>query len=358
MAEPDPGPDFDNAVLGIGAAAIAVLTVATALPAALLGLRSRAQRPKLSRLASAAAASGLSPAAVQGVRFAVLGGGPRPVPIRSTLVAVTAAIMSVFATITFAASLVALIDTPSRYGQGWDRMVDAQFGPAPVTRIIERIGSSTEARIGFGNRRGRRSQRLHVPSSDSMVLRSCVRRRPGGAADTAGRIVLGGEKIDGVALGGDPVESTWEERVDAVEWPRLVPPHGPSSSPPPARNRRPLGGGSASLWTSKRSPDYESTGAIPLSHRVDRSCPALTRSSRTRRVAAADGHSLRRDNATDGSAISTEYASDPAQRGKAFAVAWRARPSSDVVRERRNELALLRPRVLVVSARVRIGTHP
>ena len=88
-------------------------------------------------LAGAAAASGLSPAAVQGVRFATAGSASRSVPLRSTLVAVTVAIMAVVATVTFAASLVALIDTPSRYGQGWDRMVDAQFGPAPVTRVVD-----------------------------------------------------------------------------------------------------------------------------------------------------------------------------------------------------------------------------
>ena len=216
VAEPDPGLDFDRFTLGIGAAAIAILTVVTALPATLVGLRSRDQRPRLSRLASAAAASGLSPAAVQGVRFAVLGGGSRPVPIRSTLVAVTAAIMSVFATIAFAASLVALIDTPSRYGQGWDRMVDAQFGPAPVTRIIERIGPATEVRgIAAGNYGDVAVNGVPVPAFDLEVVQGhvsvgIVEGRP---AVTSDEIVLGGETIDRLDVRmGDTVDvDTGEE---------------------------------------------------------------------------------------------------------------------------------------------------
>ena len=64
--------------------------------------------------------------------------------MRSTLAAVTLAVTAVVATITFANSLVALLDTPSRYGQGWDRMIDAQFGPAPVGGVIDRIGASDD----------------------------------------------------------------------------------------------------------------------------------------------------------------------------------------------------------------------
>jgi ABC-type lipoprotein release transport system permease subunit len=206
VAEPDPGVHIDLTVLAIGASMIVILTILSALPAALLGLRRRAEQPKLSRIASAAAASGLSPAAVQGVRFAVLGGGSRPVPIRSTVITVTLAITSVLATLTFAASLVALIDTPSRYGQGWDRMVDAQFGPAPVTRIIERFETSAHVRgIGAGNYGDVAVNGVPVPAFDLQSVKGVVSigivdGRPATAVD---EIVLGGETIDrlGVRVG-------------------------------------------------------------------------------------------------------------------------------------------------------------
>jgi ABC-type lipoprotein release transport system permease subunit len=206
VAEPDPGIHVDRTALSAGAALIALLTTATAVPAALLGLRQRVPRPKLSRLATAAAASGLSPAAVQGVRFAVLGGGRRPVPIRTTLVAVAAAITSVFATTAFGASLVALIDTPSRYGQGWDRMVDAQFGPAPVTRIIERFGPDPAVRgIGAGNYGDVAVNGVPVPAFDLEVVqgRVSVGIVEGRPAATSDEIVLGGETIGrlGVRVG-------------------------------------------------------------------------------------------------------------------------------------------------------------
>ena len=176
------------------------------MPAAVLALRSRAEQPKLSRLAGAAAAGGLSPAAVQGVRFAVLGGGSRPVPMRSTLVAVTVAITSVLATVAFADSLVALIDTPSRYGQGWDRMVDAQFGPVPVTRVIERLGTDPAVRgIGVGNYGDVAVNGLPVPAFDlesvqGEVSVGIVEGRPAAGVD---EIVLGGETLDrlGVRVG-------------------------------------------------------------------------------------------------------------------------------------------------------------
>lgn len=206
VAEPDPGLHVDVAVLAVGAVMIVILTIASTLPAALLGLSRRAQRPKISRISGLAAASGLSPAAVQGVRFAVLGGGTRPVPIRSTLVAVTMAITSVLATATFAASLVALIDTPSRYGQGWDRMFDAQFGPAPVTRVIERFDTSADVRgIAAGNYGDVAVNGVPVPAFDLQSVKGVVSVGivEGRSATAIDEIVLGGETIDrlGVYVG-------------------------------------------------------------------------------------------------------------------------------------------------------------
>ena len=144
VAEPDPGFAVDPTVLLVGGA----------VDRRCHGGQRRHKWPgpdppragsgRPSRLAGIAPRLGLGPAAVQGVRFAVSSEASHPVPMRSTLAAVTLAVTTVVATITFANSLVALLDTPSRYGQGWDRMIDAQFGPAPVGRVIDRIGASDE----------------------------------------------------------------------------------------------------------------------------------------------------------------------------------------------------------------------
>ena len=144
VAEPDPGFAVDSTVLLVGALLIVAVTVASALISGLVRLRPRSAPPRASRLASIAPRLGMGPPAVQGVRFAASSDGTQPVPMRSTLAAVTLAVTAVVGTITFADSLVTLLDSPARYGQGWDRMLDAQFGPAPVGRVIDRVGASDE----------------------------------------------------------------------------------------------------------------------------------------------------------------------------------------------------------------------
>ncbi len=211
VAEPDPGMRVDGLTLAIGAGAIIVLTVCSAVPAAVLGRDRRAQstaRP--SRLAGAAAAGGLSVAAIQGVRFVASGTPTRPVPMRSTLFAMTAAIFSVLATVTFAASLLALLDTPSRYGQGWARMVDAQFGPAPVTRILDRLEADPNVTgIAAGNYGDVSVNGLPVPAFDLKVLRGDVTVGiiEGGPPTTADEVVLGSETFERLGLEiGDTVD--------------------------------------------------------------------------------------------------------------------------------------------------------
>lgn len=211
VAEPEPGLHIDAVALAIGAGMIIVLTVLCAVPSA---VRRGGERPprsvKPSRWAGAAAAGGLSPAAIQGVRFAAAGEGTRPVSMRSTLIAMTVAIITIFATVAFAASLVALLDTPSRYGQGWDRMLDAQFGPAPVGRILDRLGSDPNVGgIAAGNYGDISINGLAVPAFDLKIVHGDVsigilEGRPATSAD---EIVLGSETIDRLDVEiGDTVE--------------------------------------------------------------------------------------------------------------------------------------------------------
>jgi hypothetical protein len=123
---PDPGVAFDWTVLGAGFALLVVVLSATAV---LIALRvaphraakntSRARHP--SSLAGIAAVSGLPPAAVTGIR-AALGSGSRrdTVPVRSAVLAAVLAVVVVVTSITFGASLNALVSRPSLYGWNWD----------------------------------------------------------------------------------------------------------------------------------------------------------------------------------------------------------------------------------------------
>jgi hypothetical protein len=211
VAEPDPGLHLDVPVLMVGAAMILIFTVGSALPAAIISQRSWNERGRRSRLADQVAAWGLSPAAVQGVRFAVFGRGPRPVPVRSTLVSVTVAIAAAVATLAFAGNLVALVETPSRYGQEWDRMVDGEFAIAPVGRIVDRLSGVAGVAIGVGNYGNVAVNGLTVPAFDLKAVRGVVSMgvTEGQPAVYSDEIVLGGETMDrlGVRV-GDTVSVT------------------------------------------------------------------------------------------------------------------------------------------------------
>lgn len=203
-AEPAPGLRVDAPVLIVGGLAIVLVTTLSALPAALLGLRTRISAIRTSRLSAVASSGGLSPAAAQGVRFALLGDGARSIPLRSTLAAVTLATTAVLATAAFGQSLTALIETPARYGQGWDRMIDAQFGPAPAGRIVERVGEVDGVRGVAGGTYGDVTvEGVVVPGFDMQVLAGrplSVGIVDGRPAQKAGEIVLGGETMDEIGL--------------------------------------------------------------------------------------------------------------------------------------------------------------
>jgi hypothetical protein len=198
-------------VLVVGSVVITVLTTLSALPVALRALRQRGRRGRVSRLATAATAAGMPAPAVQGIRLATLGGGPRPVPMRSALLAVTIAIVSVVATVSFASSMTALIDTPARYGQGWDRMVDAQFGPAPSGRIVE-LAATSDAVSGLaaGNYGTVTIDGLQIPAFDLRVISGDVSIGilDGRAAVAPGEIVLGSETMSRLGRSvGDSIEA-------------------------------------------------------------------------------------------------------------------------------------------------------
>jgi ABC-type lipoprotein release transport system permease subunit len=214
-AEPDPGLRVDGPVLAAGAIGIVIVTSGAALLAAAHATRRRLREPAVSPLAGMLGSAGMSLPAAQGIRFAFSGSGR--VPVRTTLISVTFAIVAVLATATFSESLAGLLDTPDRYGQGWDRMVDGQFGPAPVTRVIERLRDEPTVRgIGVGSYGDAVVGGVPVPAFELTAVMgeisvSLVEGRPAVAPD---EIVLGGEVLDRLGLGvGDRVE------VDAGKGP-------------------------------------------------------------------------------------------------------------------------------------------
>ena len=209
-AEPDPGLRLDLPVLLVGAAAIVVITTAGAIPPAVRGVRTRSGRLRSTAPRTTLASTRLSPAAVQGVRFAAVGGGARAIPMRTTLVAVTVAVAAVVATVSFGASMNGLIDTPARYGQGWDRMVDSQFGTAPTSLVATSMRGIDGIRgIGVGNYGTVDVNGVPVAAFDLRVVGGdvAITTVEGAGARRPGEIVLGGEVLDRLSVRvGDVVE--------------------------------------------------------------------------------------------------------------------------------------------------------
>ncbi len=123
---PSRGLHADWSVLGPGAA---ILVVALAAVALALGWRAAPHRSALRRasgrassLVSAAAAAGLPPTAVAGLRMSVGGrdGGRAGAPVRSAGAGMVLAMAALVCTATFAASLTALVSTPGYYGWNWN----------------------------------------------------------------------------------------------------------------------------------------------------------------------------------------------------------------------------------------------
>ena len=90
----------------------------------------------------AAAAAGLPPPAVTGIRFALEpGSGRNAVPVRSAILGAALAVIIVVATVTFGASLNTLVSHPALYGWNWSYEVTAGEGNnipgTQVTRLLD-----------------------------------------------------------------------------------------------------------------------------------------------------------------------------------------------------------------------------
>ncbi len=222
LAEPDPGRQIDWLVLVLGAVGIVVVSVAVVLPSIVLASSVRPAVVRGSRLSAVAARLGLRPAAVQGVRAAA---GPatatRGVPTRSTTVATAVAIAAVMTAATFSASLAALVDTPSRYGQAWDRLIDGSFGPAPAGMAMDRFGDDPAvAGIAVGSfHQATVNGQLVATISMATVKGDTVPVAVAGrSATAASEIALGSEVMHDLGVGiGDTVELADDSGARPVE---------------------------------------------------------------------------------------------------------------------------------------------
>jgi hypothetical protein len=142
------GVNFDWTVLGIGVALIVVCLSAVTVVAA---LRMAPQRTSTfekitsargSHAARIAASANLPVPAVTGIRFALEPGtGRNRVPVRSAILGALFAVIIVVSTITFGASLHALVSKPSLYGWNWTYEMNGGGGlgdipGAPAAKLL------------------------------------------------------------------------------------------------------------------------------------------------------------------------------------------------------------------------------
>ncbi len=161
LAEPSPGVEINVGVILIGLAAVALLPVLVALPAARRAARPAATNASdevaTGRTASLLArTTGLAtwPASMAiGLRLAFASGrGRRAVPVRSALVGTTVALGALVAAIVFGTSLDGLVSTPRLYGQTWDTQIDFSFGAVPAQAARSFLASDHDiAALAGGN---------------------------------------------------------------------------------------------------------------------------------------------------------------------------------------------------------------
>ncbi len=152
---PDKGVAVDWTVLGSG---FVIIVVALALVGVGLAVRSLRQRTGstsspstgTSRVANAAARSGLPTTAVTGLRFALEPGrGRTSVPVRSAMTGAIVAVLMVTATLTFGASLHTLVNRPALYGWNWDYSLSSVNGVPPAAQQQLTNDPEVEAWSGY-----------------------------------------------------------------------------------------------------------------------------------------------------------------------------------------------------------------
>jgi hypothetical protein len=133
---PEQGVAFDGTVLGLGFVLLVLVLSGSAVTVAYRVAPHRARGTsghgeRGSGVARAAAACGLPPTAVTGIRSALgPSSGRGAAPVRSALLGAVIAVVVVAASITFGSSLSSLVSRPALYGWNWDYALLAGFSAA------------------------------------------------------------------------------------------------------------------------------------------------------------------------------------------------------------------------------------
>jgi hypothetical protein len=140
-AEPSRGVDLDLAVLAIGGVGVLLVVVGAMAVAAFVGSGRRAVRPvRTSRVARALRSLFSGPGPAIGVGLAVSPGRGERTAGWSAVFGASAAVATFLLAATFGAGLDHLLETPARYGQDWDVMLDTAFDHAPVGVMRTELG--------------------------------------------------------------------------------------------------------------------------------------------------------------------------------------------------------------------------
>ena len=125
--EPDPGVRFDWLVTGLIVIGASTVVIGASFLAAVSLTRHRdavrGERRRTSRVTRVLGGAGAGPVFTTGAQLA-FDRRPPALPVRSALFGVGGAIAVVVAALTFSASLDRVADEPSRWGFGWDLMLD------------------------------------------------------------------------------------------------------------------------------------------------------------------------------------------------------------------------------------------
>ena len=163
---PSPGIALDWTTLGVGASVLFLALTSYAIAVAVVAARRASNKRDYlsarrgrggrrgSRSALAASEAGLPAPAVSGIHFALdPGGGPGRVPVRSAIFGATLAVGVLVSTLTFGASLHALVTHPPLYGWNWDYALvgGGNVGAVPRQRATQllRADRDVEAFTGF-----------------------------------------------------------------------------------------------------------------------------------------------------------------------------------------------------------------
>jgi FtsX-like permease family len=213
--EPDPGFDFNAALIVLGAAAVlaAIVVLGVLGTARAVGGAGLAAHPgharQRGRLASALARAGCPTPLVAGVRMALPGGArPAAVPVRATLVAAILAVGVGGAALTFATSLQHLLDTPRLYGQTWDFEVGGG-GPPIDAATVRRVTSDpaySDVAVGAVEPVDVGGQAVGARAMDDVKGSSAPTVLDGRGPRAPGEVLLGTKTFDAQELGiGDRV---------------------------------------------------------------------------------------------------------------------------------------------------------